>query len=113
MRQAGKAPQNEIVDIVIGEVTSVYPLRVKIENRELTESFLIVGALCQEKRISGYAFTIPEHTHEMGNEITEPSKSTPTDVLLWRGLWVGDKVLMLKVGRGQKYYILQREEGVT
>ena len=113
MRQAGRQPQNEVVDIVMGQVTSTKPLKVKIENRELTESFLIVGALCKETRIGSGAFTIPSHTHEVFGEKTEPAKSTPTSVLLWRGLKVGDKVLMLKVGRGQKYYILQREEGVV
>lgn len=89
IREAGKPTQNEIVDIVIGEVTSVNPLKVRIEKRELSQSFLIVGALCQETRASG------------------------SDILLWRGLRVSDKVLMLKVSRGQKYYILQREEGVS
>lgn len=120
MRQAGKQPQNEIVDIVTGEVTSVKPLRVKVESRELTESFLIIGALCKETHISSTAFTIPNHAHSITSENSsvssatiEPSKSTPTDVILWRGLRVGDRVLMLKVGRGQKYYILQREEGVV
>ena len=113
MRQAGQQPQNEVVDIVIGEVTSTKPLKVKIENRELSETFLVVGALCQETSISQSAFTIPDHTHYIGQtNTTEPSKSTPTKVLLWRGLKVGDKVLMLKVGKGQKYYILQRVEGV-
>ena len=116
MRQAGRQPQNEVVDIVMGQVTSVKPLKVKIENRELTESFLVVGALCQETRISGSAFTIPTHTHKLSEDTedkTEPSASTPTSVLLWRGLRVGDRVFMLKVSRGQKYYILQREEGVV
>lgn len=113
MREAGKPPQNEIVDIVTGEVTSIKPLRVKVENRELTESFLIVGALCKETHISGNAFTVPSHTHTIDGETTESSKSIPTDVMLWRGLRVGDNVLMLKVGRGQKYYIIQREEGVV
>ncbi len=137
IREAGKPPQNEIVDIVTGEVTSIKPLKVRIESRELTEAFLIVGALCQETHINNLAFTIPDHTHtvqesttessnvsgvetgtgahthKVPSAITTASKSTPTDVLLWRGLRVGDRVLMLKVGRGQKYYILQREEGVV
>lgn len=112
MREAGRTPQNEIVDIVIGQVTSVKPLKVKVENRELTESFLILGALCKETHIIGAAFTIPTHTHTVSQNSTEPSKSTPTDVILWRGLRVGDRVLMLKVGRGQKYFIMQREEGI-
>ena len=112
MREAGKTPQNEIVDIVMGEVTSVKPLKVKVENRELTESFLILGALCKETHIKSSAFTIPAHTHMVSTTESEASMSIPTDVLLWRGLRVGDKVLMLKVGRGQKYYIMQREEGI-
>lgn len=112
IREAGKTPQNEIVDIVLGEVTSIKPLKVKVENRELTETFLIVGALCKETHISGKAFTIPTHTHTVTSVESDPSNSIPSDVLLWRGLIVGDKVLMLKVGRGQKYFIIQREGGI-
>ena len=82
MREAGRTPQNEVVDIVEGEVTSVSPLKVKVDNRELTESFLILGTLCQQTS-------------------------------MWRGLNAGDKVMMIKLARGQKYYILQRKEGVT
>lgn len=113
MRDAGKTPQNEVVDIVFGEVTSVKPLKVKIETRELTESFLIVGALCQETHVKSDAFIVPAHTHTTLGETSSQEKSIPTDLLLWRGLRVGDRVMMLKVARGQKYYILQREEGVT
>lgn len=130
MRQAGKTPQNEIVDIVTGEVTSVSPLKVRVENRELTESFLILGALCKETRIytpyiikyDHYHATAPgvtapagtpSHVHEIPEQKTKPNKPSEGDyeIMLWRGLRVGDRVLMLKVGRGQKYYIIQREEG--
>ena len=82
MREAGRTPQNEVVDIVEGEVTSVSPLKVKVDNRELTEAFLILGTLCQQTS-------------------------------MWRGLNAGDKVMMIKLARGQKYYIIQRKEGVT
>lgn len=130
MREAGRTPQNEVVDIVVGEVTSVEPLKVKIENRELTESFLILGALCLEthiytpyiKKLDHY-HVIPSsvtgetqpgpHTHTIDESSTDPISPNggDYDIMLWRGLIVGDKVLMLKVGRGQKYYIIQREEG--
>ena len=132
MRQAGKTPQNEVVDIVIGEVTSVEPLKVKVDTRELTESFLIVGALCKETHIytpniikHNHYHVIPQtstqaagehtHSHTISQRNTDPVKPSEDDfdILLWRGLKVGDKVLMLKVGRGQRYYIMQRQEGAA
>ena len=131
MRKAGETPQNEVVDIVIGLVTSVSPLKVRVENRELTESFLILGALCKETHIyteyikkHDHYHIIPTattdeagaeepHSHEISVRDTDPAKphGDDYDIMLWRGLRVGDRVLMLKVGRGQKYYIMQREEG--
>lgn len=130
MRKAGETPQNEVVDIVVGTVTSASPLKVKVENRELTESFLIVGALCKETHIGSANIIKNNHYHNIPEKTTEtagehphthkvPTHTTNTgaysddyDIMLWRGLRVGDKVLMLKVGKGQKYYIMQREEGV-
>ena len=130
MRKAGQTPQNEVVDIITGEVTSVSPLKVKIENRELTESFLILGALCKETHIYTDYIKKHDHYHVIPSTLTEPAGEGPHshpisqrdtspikphgddyDIMLWRGLCVGDKVLMLKVGRGQKYYIIQRVEG--
>ena len=132
MREAGKTPQNEIVDIVMGEVTSVNPLKVKIEGRELTQSFLILSALCKETHIYtdnvkklDHRHVIPStstgssgtdsHSHTVSSKTTDPAtpQDAQYDIMLWRGLKVGDTVLMLKVSRGQKYYILQREEGVS
>lgn len=98
MREAGRTPQNEVVDIVEGEVTSVSPLKVKVDNRELTEAFLILGALCQETFIPA--------------DYIINSNPGIEKIRLWRGLKAGDRVMMVKVGRGQKYYVLQRKEGV-
>lgn len=112
MRQAGQTPQNEIVDLVLGEVTSVKPLKVKVENRELTESFLILGALCKETHIYTDYIKKHQHTHTCPDGTTSGPSGEDYDIMLWRGLRVGDKVLMLKVGKGQKYYVMQRQEGV-
>lgn len=88
IRDAGKTPPNEVVDLVSGKVTSVKPLKVKVENRELTQSFLIVGAMCKETKI----------------------KHEDLEIVIFEGLKKGDKVMMLKVCRGQKYYILQKDD---
>lgn len=117
MREAGRTPQNEVVDIVEGEVTSVSPLKVKVDNRELTEAFLILGTLCQETIItrtadSGtYIFENP-HGHTGVHGATSEDNCGIYQIKLWRGLKAGDKVMMIKLARGQKYYILQRKEGV-
>lgn len=131
MREAGKPPQNEVVDIIVGEVTSAQPLKVRVENRELTESFLILGALCKETHIYTDNIKKLDHRHVIPSTTTQPAgtythshsinarDTDPVsphdgdyDIMLWRGLRTGDKVLMLKVSRGQKYYVLQRLEGV-
>ena len=117
MREAGRTPQNEVVDIVEGEVTSVSPLKVKVDNRELTEAFFFFVSLCQETIItrtadSGtYLFESP-HGHTGVHGATSEDNCGIYQIKLWRGLKVGDKVMMIKLGRGQKYYVLQRKEGV-
>lgn len=130
MREVSKPPQNEVVDIVVGEVTSIEPLKIKVDNREYSETFLKVGALCKETHITTPAFLKSSHTHVVPFTKTEMSLPGPHDhdvlarqtgdseeadydVMLWRGLEVGDRVLMLKVARGQKFYVLQREEGIV
>lgn len=124
MLKAGQQKESEVVDMVIGKVTSIKPLKVKLDKIELTESFLIVGALCTETVIktselgtTPYKLTIPSHTTETANQHTHQVAAkevlyTPPNLMLWRGLKVGDEVYMIKMAKGQKYYIMQRKEGV-
>ena len=129
MRQVSKPTENDIVDIVSGEVSAVNPLKIKVGKVELTESFLILGALCKETKIKIPNEKEPSHTHTIPAHSTEPASvgdnGTHThsiaalvtelglpEITLWRGLKVGDIVYMLKCGRGQKYFVLQRKEGI-
>ena len=82
MQEVGKMPAGETTDLLFGVVTSISPLKIKIDNRfEVDEKFLILSALVKK-------------TH------------------LWRGLIVGDKVRLLRVNQGQMFYVLEREEGI-
>lgn len=124
MLKAGQQKQSEVVDMVTGTVTSVKPLKVKLDKIELTESFLIVGALCtetiiktSEQGVTPYKLTVPAHTTQTSSDHSHSVSAievpyTPPDLMLWRGLKVGDQVYMIKMARGQKYYIMQRKEGV-
>lgn len=128
MQEAGKAPSGETTDLLFGVVTSVSPLKIKIDNRfEVDEKFLILSALVKktvikipEREENKHSHVIPQHTTSSAGEgphthiIPEMSTySALPDILLWRGLIVGDKVRVLRVNQGQMFYVLEREEGIT
>lgn len=98
MQKAAEPKENDIVDIILGEVTSVSPLKIKTGKIELGSSFLILSPMCQQAKI-----TIPA---------TDTQPAIP-NVVLWRGLNIGDQVHMIRCGQGQKYYVLQRKEGIA
>lgn len=128
MQEAGKAPSGETTDLLFGVVTSVSPLKIKIDNRfEVDEKFLILSALVKETVIkipereeNKHLHVIPQHITSAAGEgphtHTIPQMNTLSalpDILLWRGLIVGDKVRVLRVNQGQMFYVLEREGGIT
>jgi len=97
MQKVGATQLSETTDLLYGEVISTSPLSLKIDNRFIiTENFIILSALCKEKTI-----TITHDTS--GAEV----------VILWRGIIVGDKLRLIRLGRGQKFYAIEREGGLT
>lgn len=93
IQSMAKTPIGETTDLLFGEVTSVSPLKIRVDNRfEIDEQFLILSALVKETTI---------HI------------ATAETATLWRGLIVGDKVRLLRVSNGQLFYIIEREEGVV
>lgn len=127
MQDAGKAPGSESTDLMFGDVISISPLKLKIDNRfEVDEKFIILSALVKETIIkipkrddNTHLHVIPQHSTQSAGEhphthvIPEMNtKSALPDILLWRGLKVGDKVRVLRVNKGQMFYVLEREEGI-
>lgn len=128
MQDASKTPNGETTDLLFGVVTSVAPLKIKIDSRfEVDEKFLILSALVKETVIkipkrddNTHLHVIPQHSTQSAGEhphthvIPEMNtKSALPDILLWRGLIVGDKVRVLRVNQGQMFYVIEREEGIT
>ena len=129
MQEAGKVPSGETTDLLFGVVTSVSPLKIKIDNRfEVDERFLILSALVKETIIkipkreeNEHTHVIPQHTTSLGGQQDPHTHTVPQmdtlsalpDIFLWRGLQVGDKVRILRVNQGQMFYVLEREEGIT
>ena len=128
IQSMAKPPIGETTDLLFGEVTSVSPLKIRVDNRfEVDEQFLILSALVKETIIqvptaetSMHSHTIPGHTTNSGgadpHTHTIPEMTTRSalpSITLWRGLIVGDKVRLLRVANGQMFYVIEREEGVV
>ena len=128
MQNAGKPPSGETTDLLFGVVTSIAPLKIKIDSRfEVDEKFLILSALVKETIVNiperednKHLHVIPEHATSAAGEGPHthnvPQMNTYTalpNILLWRGLIVGDKVRVLRVNQGQMFYVMEREEGIN
>jgi len=136
-KRASQIPDFHFSDVVSGKVTSVGPLKIKIGDKlELTEKNLILSAFVQETWINVPTTPNPlepadgkyQHRHYIDAETELANDGQGADhkhaikiytefadpkILLWRGLQIGDVVYMLRVARGQTYYVMQRQEGIT
>jgi len=130
MKDAGRngIPKTTLTDLVWGNVMAISPLKIQVQNEPkllLTEAFLILSPMCIAK-----TFAIPEwntnmeeaHTNQYQDDngsgiatkttqagIAHQHSISQHTVTVWRGLQVGDTVIMLRVAGGNKYYVLQRE----
>lgn len=133
-----KQEQQEPVLFITGEVISVSPLQIKINEKFiLEENSLLLSATVKETWID--IPTTPEdesegsdnifmHRHEIKgftelandgqgsdhkHEIKIKTEFALPKIRLWRGLKVGDIVRLLKVQDGQFYFVMEREEMIT
>jgi len=100
-------PATSRTDLVWGTVKSVSPYVIQVDtdpNLRLTETFLKLSPLCLAKW-----FTIPEWYTEPAGEGPHTHNIPKHTVQVWRGLQVGDRVIMLRASGGNLYYVLQRE----
>jgi len=96
---------SEITDMVFGVVTSVSPLKIKVDNRfEIDSDFIILSDNCVLKSITIPAQTISFTAHTNSHSVTVPAST----VVLWDNLIVGNTVKMLRCSKGQLYYVLER-----
>lgn len=128
MSNQAKSSYTSDVHLAYAIVTSINPLKIKIDNRlEIGEEFIQLGVLCQEtiikvptEAITKHIHLIPQHTTETGGSQdphTHVIKQFYTidampQIRLWRGLQIGDNVLVEVWNDGQLYFIRERVEGV-
>lgn len=137
IKRGSQIPEFHFTDVLTGKVTGVQPLKIKIGDKlELTERNLILSAFVQETWINVPTTPNPlepgdgkyQHRHYIDGETELANDGQGADhkhaikiytefanpkILLWRGLQVGDVVYLLRVAKGQTYFVMQRQEGIT
>jgi hypothetical protein len=85
-KQATPAPE-DLADLLFGVVRSVSPMKIEVENKyAIEDAQILLSPFCYRKEV----------------------RIGETDVELWPGLAVGDRVVMLRHSDGQAFYVLQR-----
>lgn len=122
---------------IYGTVTSIEPLKIRIQpTLELTESFLELSHLVKDHYVDmtvsmateNDAFLKPDHTHMfqdylIDNKTMAPNQTQTTidfdtthkheikktiKVQVHNGLKVGERVILLQMAGGKRYYVLDR-----
>ena len=108
-------PGQDKADLLFANVISTSPLTIRLEKGlDILSKFLILSPFCRDKSI-----TIPSHTHPIEalsvGGVDIPAQNTGDNpglkIVIWRGLNVGDRVVVIRADGGQKYYILHKEVG--
>jgi hypothetical protein len=99
---AGAVEAGNPVAVLFGEVESVKPLAVRVDQRfTLPAAFLVVPESLTPQEINA------GHRHDLtGGGTTDEALTAP--LVVRRGLEVGDRVLLLRIQGGQQYVVLDR-----
>lgn len=88
-----KGREIDKTDLLYGRVTRVSPLEIEVEGRfKISSEFIVLSQMVKD-------YTV---TAEM------PSGDEEIKINIFRALRAGDKVSMLRVRKGQAYYVLER-----
>lgn len=128
------------VGFIYGKVTSVDPLKIKVDDRyEIDKDFIVLSGFCKETIVKIPVDDENEHVHQVKgstkrtilngpldgtgaaitdaaghiHEIDFDSQKALPDIMLWRGLEKGDIVRMLRFTSASVHYVIERETGVT
>lgn len=113
MKDAAKPKQGDTTDLVLGQVTSVKPLVIRVDDRyDLTEKFLILSTLVRDFEVDMTVDHLTEKSSGGGGDSAYAAHDHQyvgrKTFLVHLGLVVGEKVMLLRVQNGQKFIVLDR-----
>lgn len=126
-----KTPEREIADMIYGRVTATNPLTIRIDNGyeiNANDYTLDLSKMVQNLTVTINVPTVTATVGQINNvalngnrpnvdvDVTRTQVVTgintgtqPQQVQIFRALQTGDRVKILRCGKGQRFYILERE----
>lgn len=131
LRKLNKMPPNNFTGVEIAVITSINPTKIKVNGIEIDSGFIYKSPLCEKFETEVFkhkhTYNVKHHhlydDHDTGEgaggsrtdvstseEMTEDRETSEElkSVVVWRGLKVGDEVLVLRTNKSQKYILLCR-----
>ncbi len=113
LRESVKLPDSAFTGVEVAKVLSIDPISISCYGQTIPEEFIYTTPLCEL-----FETEIFKHTHkyrdwnngdnaEYGNDEFDTSEELKK-VIIWRGLKVGDEVLVIRTNESQKYILLCR-----
>lgn len=117
MISEAKTPDNELTDIIYGEVTSTSPLTIRIDGSgfEITREFIILSQMVRDLTLFYFDTVTSSHSGLVqgatGNAVLSTSNNElRRSIQIFRNLQTGDRVRMIKAHKSQLYYVIERFE---
>lgn len=113
MQDIAKPSPSDTTDLVIGQVTSIKPLKIRVDDRyDLDERFLLLSTLVRDFEVDMTVDHMTEKVSGGGGDSAYAAHDHPyvgrKTFLVHLGLVVGEKVMLLRVQSGQKFIVLDR-----
>lgn len=115
----------KLTEYEIGTVIQLNPTKIDFGDNKIVEdvgtNIFYTEAVTEKKLVIGHKHTIDvlEHSHSYSGGTTGQSLSEtyPTSdelktYIITEGIKVGDKLLVLRVGKGQKFIILSKQRDI-
>ena len=103
-------------EVMYGTVSGLSPMEIELDNKggKLSEPFLVLSKLCKRFEITSVVHTHSYFDSDTGDNAggseTRTTEQARQTTLIWPGLRVGERVILLSFSRGQRFYVDKLEK---
>ena len=113
LRKSVEMPKSAFTGVEIAKVIGINPIIISCYGQTITSNFIYVSPLCEEFETEVFKHLHKYDDHDTGEGAGGSRTNVNTSeelkkIKVWRGLKVGDEVLVIRTNSSQKYILLCR-----